>query len=601
MNLQIICLFVFLMNISVRAKNAKQPNIVFIVADDLGWDDVSFHGSDQILTPNIDMLAYQGVILNQYYTGTGGSEARSALFTGKYPMRLGMQGDSIRAAEDRGVPLTDHLLPHFLRELGYKTHLVGKWGVGKSRAHFLPTRRGFDTFYGFLGNAVDYLTYNTVEECNGTTFFGLDFFNNIEPIYNQTGHLTEVLTEKAVEVIRKHNTSKPLYLHISHAAPHVGGGLVSLQPPLESLKANSHIAHSARRLYAGLVTSLDVSIGNIVASLAERNILQNTIIVFVSDNGAPSRGPTQNFGSNLPFRGIKGTPWEGCVRSTAIVWHNKIVSKSLDSIFHVTDWCPTLIAAAGGSVSKNIDGYNQWNTITDEEPSQRHDALIAINDLEGWAAFREGDYKIIVGNVQRNVSGYYGNEFKQQLMSKKIQPLYDDILIASETAHVFKEILNIAVDVDTVFFKRKNMNVTHFIKSNMSIPACFPTKVKGCLYNISVDPLETNDLWFKSSDVARRMALRLRSLWSELQPRRQPLSDSRANPSLRNYVWSPWVKNDELTSETPTAPKFPSEVTKGELQYLVDLNFNSLKDRVNMFIGNMRDTMVKSVGGLFSV
>ncbi|XP_013190225.2 arylsulfatase B [Amyelois transitella] len=583
-----------LTNSEEREDNQK-PNIVFIVADDLGWNDVSFHGSDQIMTPNIDVLAYEGVILNQYYTDTQGTPSMSALFTGKYPMRLGTQGVSISACEDRGIPVSERLLPAYLQELGYSTHLVGKWNVGKSREHYLPTFRGFDTFYGFLDGSVDYYTYNLIETCGDKEFFGLNFFSNLDPVENLSGHLTEILTDEAVQIIRDHNVSSPLYLHISQASPHAGGGLVNLQPPAESIAANAHIAHSARRLYAGQVTSLDKSVGQIVAVLAEKDILQNTIIVFVSDNGADSVGHSQNFGSNVPLRGVKGTPWEGAARSIGLIWQSTISPKVYDGLFHVTDWLPTLVSAAGGQVTEVIDGINHWDAIYNDGDTKRNDLLITLDELQGWAAFREGDFKIIVGDIFKNLSNYNGKEFDA---TRSDVPIYENAILECDTARVLRETLDLIIDVDSAYIKRnESMNYATFLGENL----CFPTKEKGCLFNITADPIEQHDLWDSSPEVVRYMALRLRTLWAEAKPRRQPVSDIRADPSKNNYIWFSFVQNDEEINETSLAmPVFPLQVSLGEVKYLVDLNLNTLKDKMDEYITKMGDSFVKSVKGLFS-
>ncbi|XP_031766684.2 arylsulfatase B-like [Galleria mellonella] len=592
----VICLIIVVSLVS--SEETLQPNIVFIVADDLGWDDVSFHGSDNILTPNIDVLAYEGVILNQYYTDTEGTASRSAFFTGKYAMRLGTQGISISAAEDRGIPITELLLPSYLQKLGYSTHLVGKWNVGESREHYLPTYRGFDSFYGFVGRSVDYLTYNLIENCNGADYYGLDLFENREPVFDQTGHLTEILTDQAIRIIRDHNTSVPLYLHISHAAPHAGGGFVNLQPPLDSIEANGYIAHSARRLYAGLVTSLDKSIGHILSMLAEREILDNTIIVFVSDNGAAPIGPSQNFGSNLPLRGVKGSPWEGAARGVAFLWHSSISSKIHDGLFHVTDWLPTLVNVAGGNIPENIDGVNQWDTINSDERPKRLDVLITIDDLNGWAAFREGDFKIIIGNVNRNFSGYYSKELK---VLRNTIPSYENMLLECDANRIIRETLDLVLDVDLAFAKRKELSMTYINENEINTEPCVPTQAKGCLYNITADPTESNDLWNNLPDLVRHLTLRLRTLWADMVPRRQPQLDPKANPSFHNYIWYPWVENDEVVLEPPKVPTFPLQVSVDELEYLVDINMNTFRDNLNLYIKDMSKSFIRSVSALFSL
>ncbi|XP_063824556.1 arylsulfatase B-like [Ostrinia nubilalis] len=590
----------FILFIVAKAQFLK-PNIVFIVADDLGWDDVSFHGSDQILTPNLDTMAYQGCPLQQYYTDVEGTPSRSALFTGKYAMRLGTQGISIKPSEDRGIPPTERLLPDYLKELGYATHLIGKWGVGKSRAHYLPSNRGFDTFYGFLGDAVDYFTYNAIDKSDKATFYGLDLFDDMDPVEDESRHLTNILTEKAVQVIREHNTSTPLYLHISHAAPHIGGALTDLQPPLDSLKDNEYIAHPLRRLYAGLVTSLDKSIGNIIAALAEREILQNTLVIFVSDNGAPTIGWSQNYGSNFPFRGAKSTPWEGGVRSVGVVWHASIPARRYNNLFHVTDWLPTLVSAAGGTVTNKIDGVNQWkNLINDDATPPRQEVLISIDELRGWAALREGDFKIVVGDFSQTLNRYYGMDLKQ-VKHARMTPFYEDVLIDSETGHVFKETLNLILDVDLAEIKRSDLNLTQLYQG-VHRDICIPSKAKGCLYNITADPLETQDLWDDSPDIVRRLSLRLRSFWSDLKPRSPPLSDLRADPSARGFVWLPWLENNSSSvTSTPSRPSFPLKVTSGEVKYLINININDLRTKVNSYINRMGGAIIDSVENLFSL
>nr|WBB28744.1 sulphatase [Yponomeuta cagnagella] len=581
---------------SVLSAWAGPPNIVVIMADDMGWNDVSYHGSDQILTPNIDVIGYQGVMLHQYYTDAFGTPSRSAFFTGKYPSTTGTQSESIRAAEDRGLSVTEKLLPSYLKDLGYSTHLVGKWGLGKSREQYLPTNRGFDSFFGFLDGAVDYYTYNLIEKWNRTEYFGLDLYENLNPVEDTKGHLSDVLTDRAVQLIREHDTSEPLYLQLSHAAPHAGGGLVSLQAAPASIDSNDHIAHSARRLYAGMVTQLDKSVGHIMAVLAEKEILQNTIVVFISDNGAAPVGPTQNFGSNLPFRGCKGTPWEGGVRASALLWHADLVSEIWHGLFHVTDWLPTLVAAAGGNVSK-VDGVNQWSALKDNTQSTRESVLISIDDLNGWAAYREGDFKFVVGHLNNEASKYHGSK----LMELRLQgPAYENSLLECETARIFKEFLERDLSIDNVIMKRNDSSIIKIVDEEVS-ELCIPSQAKGCLYNIKDDPFEANDLWNASPDLVKLLTLKIRSLWANIIPRSVPKLDNRANPSKKNFIWSPWVKEDEPYPQTLlTPPLFPLQVSKAELQYLVDLNLGSFKEKMFDYIQNMGDSFVKSVGGLFN-
>lgn len=158
---------------------------------------------------------------------------------------------------------------------------------------------------------------------------------------------------------------------------------------------------------------MDRSIGRITKALADKHMLDDTLIVFVSDNGAPTLGQFANWGVNLPFRGRKETPWEGAVRVPAFIWHSSFRPRVWDGLMHITDWLPTLLSAAGGQITSEIDGVNQWDSIVQDGESNRKEVLITIEDGGGrsFAAYRAGDYKVVVGNVSGMDNGYYGADF----------------------------------------------------------------------------------------------------------------------------------------------------------------------------------------------
>ncbi|XP_072142229.1 arylsulfatase B-like [Dermacentor andersoni] len=188
----------------------RQPHIVFIMADDLGWDDVSFHGSSQIPTPNLDALAADGIILNSFYAQPSCTPSRSALLTGLYAIRTGLQAFTLDVADPWGLPLNVRLLPEYLREIGYETHLVGKWGIGYYKTSLTPTCRGFDSFYGYHSSEEDYYTHSVTYE-NHT---GVDFWLNMEPLFSESGsYSTTLFTERAQYLIRNRNRSKEQQEH----------------------------------------------------------------------------------------------------------------------------------------------------------------------------------------------------------------------------------------------------------------------------------------------------------------------------------------------------------------------------------------------------
>ncbi|XP_040077395.1 arylsulfatase B-like [Ixodes scapularis] len=229
-------------------QKSSMPNIIFILADDLGWDDVSFHGSPQIPTPNMDALAADGIILNQHYAQALCTPSRAALMTGRYPIHTGMQHFVIQPGEPWGLPLEYRLMPEFFRDLGYKTHMVGKWHLGSFTKDFIPVRRGFDSFYGFYNADQDY--YNkTLTEGEHT---GYDFWLNEDiHIYPNNRYSTHHYTERAVSLIRSHNPSQPLFLYLSYQAPHVGTGPSLLEAPDENVNKFLYIPEKNRTTYAG--------------------------------------------------------------------------------------------------------------------------------------------------------------------------------------------------------------------------------------------------------------------------------------------------------------------------------------------------------------
>ncbi|CAK1546051.1 unnamed protein product [Leptosia nina] len=535
-------------SVSTTTSDVQPPHIVFIMADDLGFNDVSYHGSDQISTPNIDTLASSGIVLKQYYSEAVCTPARTALLTGKYPMRLGMQGVPLYNSEDRGIPLTEKLLPAYLSDVGYKPHIVGKWHVGMSQKEYLPTNRGFISHYGMRGGFVDSYTYQLSETWpDGTLLFGLDLFDNDIPQLKEDRYILDALTDRAVEIIHGHNSSSPLFLHFTSNAPHAGNAGGALQPPLYKKLGSTHIANTNRRLYAEIVKHFDSSVGKLVSALSQKGMLENTLIVFVSDNGAPTTGMYNNWGVNLPLRGIKQSPWEGGVRVPAVIWHTSFKPRTWDGLMHVTDWLPTLIAAAGGHINEKLDGVNQWPSITQGQQSPRREVLIAIDDKNNpYAAIRVGDYKLVIGNLNASANDYYGAEF---MPNKETPPDYYKSLISSETANEFEK-LGITFDYGDVMATRKASVVKQTDTVRDKQP-CVPTLIRGCLYNVKKDPQESHDLWPRGQKIAANMMARLRVLWSQLRRRGPTALSIEADPSNYNYVWLPWVKNSsELNSGT---------------------------------------------------
>src|SRR5262245_19427623 len=254
-----LCFLLF--NSSVPA--ADRPNIVFLLADDLGWSDVGFHGSE-IKTPNIDKLASGGAKLEAFYVQPVCSPTRAALMTGRYPMRHGLQVGVVRPWAQYGLPLEERTLPQELAEAGYFTAICGKWHLGHFQKAYLPTARGFSHQYGHYNGALDYFTHIR----DG----GFDWHRN-DQVCRDEGYTTELLGSEAVKLIEEHGGKQPLFLYVPFNAPHS-----PLQAKQEYLDRYASIEAPQRRKYAAMVSCVDDQIGKIAAALEKKGLAKNTLI-----------------------------------------------------------------------------------------------------------------------------------------------------------------------------------------------------------------------------------------------------------------------------------------------------------------------------------
>src|SRR5262249_38402571 len=248
----------------------KKPNIVHIVADDLGWKDVGFNGCTDIKTPNLDALAAGGAKLTQFYVQPMCTPTRAALMTGRYPCRYGLQTAVIPSVSDYGLDTSEVLMPQILKSAGYKTAIIGKWHLGHADKKFWPRQRGFDYQYGAMIGELDYFTHDE----HGV----LDWFRDNQPV-KEEGYTTTLLGKDAAKLIENHDTATPLYLYLTFNAPHT-----PYQAPKEYIDRYSSIAEPTRRTYAGMIACLDDEIGRVVAALDKKKMRENTLILFHSDN-----------------------------------------------------------------------------------------------------------------------------------------------------------------------------------------------------------------------------------------------------------------------------------------------------------------------------
>lgn len=365
----------------------RKPNLLIILADDLGWADVGWHGSE-IKTPHLDKLATGGAKLEQFYVLPVCSPTRAALMTGRYPIRHGLQLSVVRPWAQYGLPLDERTLPQALKEAGYTTHLAGKWHLGHFQPDYLPTRRGFDTQYGHYNGAINYITHDR----DG----GHDWHRNDRECRDE-GYATTLLGDEAVRVIEQAQPEKPFFLYVPFNAPHT-----PLQAPAEYLTRYAHITDKKRQTYAAMVACLDDQVGRIVAALENRGLTQNTLILFSSDNGGL---PGVGGGDNGKLRERKGTLYEGGTRVCAFAhWPTQIQPGTVvNEPLHIADWFPTLVKLSGTPAAQKtkLDGRDIWPVITAGKKSPHEDIL--INAMPNSGAIRMGDWKLVInGHITAN-------------------------------------------------------------------------------------------------------------------------------------------------------------------------------------------------------
>ncbi|UNZ00370.1 sulfatase-like hydrolase/transferase [Zhouia spongiae] len=369
-------------------KQQKQPNIILIVADDLGYGDLSINGSKQLKTPHIDRLAKNGIRFTEgYVSAPVCSPSRAGLLTGVNQVEFGHDNNlsGVQPGFDpeyNGMPLTQTTIARRLKNLGYVTGLIGKWHLGKL-PQFHPLQRGFDEFWGYTGGGHDY--FESLPNGKGYKEPLESNFKTPQPIT----YLTDDKGDECIGFIKRHS-DKPFFLYAAFNAPHT-----PMQAAEEDLQLYKHISDTKRRTYAAMVHRLDVNIGRIMKTLKEEKLERNTIVVFLSDNGGPV---DSNASINAPYRGQKGILLEGGIHVPFIISYPKLLSKNITYTNPVSalDLAPTFVALAGGADTIKEDtfsGVNLLPFLTDNTNAQPHKDLKWRFTIS--AAIREGDWKLI--------------------------------------------------------------------------------------------------------------------------------------------------------------------------------------------------------------
>ncbi len=459
---------------------ANQPNIVLILADDMGYGDFGAFSDGSASTPTLDHLVQEGVCLTQHYSGSCVcAPARAALMTGRYPHRTG----AIDTLEGRGLDrlaLSEVTIADLLRAGGYATGLVGKWHLGALDPRYHPNRRGFQEFIGFRGGWQDYYDWHL--DSNGTR------------VDSDGRYLTDVLTDEAVAFIRRH-AAEPFFLHVTYNAPHFP--FQASEEEVAPFRATGRFTTAVSLLY-GMIHRMDKGLERILDELEQQGIAENTLVLFTSDNGPQlgGQGDTATTRYNCGFHGAKGNVYEGGIRVPMVVrWPGELQGgQHYEDLVHFCDWLPTLLHAAGleRPAERAIDGHDilpvlrgegdpldvprfwQWNRYTPQ--------------VSGNAAMRDGPWKLVRPRI-------------------------------AEAMFVLPEDLD--MDRALKYEPGRYTDVRHAPEPPRET-ACPPAPE---LYHLGQDPLEAQDLSAQEPARAARMLRALETWFEEVEAERRAIPD----------------------------------------------------------------------------
>lgn len=380
---------------AASVERPSRPNIIVIVADDLGYADLGVHGLREVPTPHIDSLAREGVrCTSGYVSGTYCSPTRAGLLTGRYQQRFGYEYNPHKGEADvLGLPTTETTFADRMKALGYATGAVGKWHLGVTEK-FHPLSRGFDAFYGFVGGAHSYFPTPEAKAPGKTDVTALTFRAPIE--YQRKpvawdGYLTDRLGAEAASFVERHR-EQPFFLYLAFNAVHTP--MHASEKYLERVKG---VADPRRRTYLAMLSAMDDAVGTVLSTVHKAGLDERTLIVFISDNGGPTDKYAVNGSSNGPLRGSKGDTWEGGVRVPFLVrWKGRLpAGKVYDEPVIQLDLLPTALAAAGGEVRPEwkLDGVDLLPYLSGKATGRPHDALFWRMGRH-WGV-RQGNWKAV--------------------------------------------------------------------------------------------------------------------------------------------------------------------------------------------------------------
>ncbi|KAM7317960.1 hypothetical protein ACRRTK_022697 [Alexandromys fortis] len=432
----------------------------------------------------------------------------------RYQIHTGLQHSIIRPTQPNCLPLDNATLPQKLKEVGYSTHMVGKWHLGFYRKECMPTKRGFDTFFGSLLGSGDYYTHY---KCDSPGMCGYDLYENDNAAwdYDNGIYSTQMYTQRVQQILASHDPAKPIFLYVAYQAVHS-----PLQAPGRYFEHYRSIININRRRYAAMLSCLDEAIHNVTLALKQYGFYNNSIIIYSSDNGGqPTAG-----GSNWPLRGSKGTYWEGGIRAVGFVHSPLLKNKGTvcKELVHITDWYPTLISLAEGQIDEDIqlDGYDIWETISEGLRSPRVDILHNIDPI--YTKAKNGSWAAGYGIWNTAIQSAIRVQHWKLLTGN---PGYSDW-------------------VPPQAFSNLGPNRWHNERITLS------TGKSIWLFNITADPYERVDLSSRYPGIVKKLLRRLSQFNKTAVPVRYPPKDPRSNPRLNGGVWGPWYEEENKKKKT---------------------------------------------------
>jgi len=371
------------------------PNLVIVLTDDQGYADVGFHGCKDIPTPHLDSIASNGVHFpNGYVSYPICSPSRAGILTGRYGQRFGYERNPAWEPDEPtfGVPLSETMLPAALGKVGYQSGIIGKWHLGGAHPSLHPLNRGFNEFFGFLGGGHRYFPEDlTLETSDRAEDYYVTWIQRDHTPVQTTKYLTDEFSDEAVRFVERHK-DEPFFLYLAYNAPHA-----PMQASEKYLSRFPNIKEKKRRTYAAMISAVDDGVGQVLAKLRELNLEQNTLVVFLSDNGGvlKYRAP-----SNQPLRGTKNSPYEGGYRVPfAMQWPGQIPQGLVyEQPVISLDIFATIAALAKAPLDPAfpLDGVNLMPYLTGEKSGPPHDAIYLRMYDKGAFAVRSGDYKLLI-------------------------------------------------------------------------------------------------------------------------------------------------------------------------------------------------------------